>query len=188
MKKIIVMFFVALLMHGTACAQEKTLYEISLDTISLVEAYTACSEPDAACTKEDARAMLVTAKSSLADLRKLITSGNVQGMMITADEARIASERVKTVREQSVHTELFDAQCNQAIIFVDTLPNAVYGPLFILYYVIAVYLSGSSLGMVLQTAIAISVLLFVLIPLAIIGTALILASFVLLAPCLFWWL
>jgi hypothetical protein len=57
-----------------------------------------------------------------------------------------------------------------------------------LYYVIALSLSLSSLGVVLQTAIAVSVLLFVILPAAIIGTALILCSFVLLAPCLFWWL
>jgi hypothetical protein len=186
MKKITTMFFLALLMHGTVCAGEKTLYDISQDTISLVEAYTACADPGAACTEGDARAMQAAAKSSLADLKMLIASGNVQRMMLTADEARIASERIKTVREQSVHTELFDAQCNQAILFVNSLPNAVYGTLFILYYAIGVLVS--QLGVVLQTAIAVSVLLFVIIPAAIIGTALILGSFILLAPCLFFWL
>ena len=45
MKKIIGMLFFALLVHGTAFAREKTLYDISQDTILLVEAYTACAEP-----------------------------------------------------------------------------------------------------------------------------------------------
>jgi membrane-bound ClpP family serine protease len=188
MKKIITIFFLVLLMHCTVCAGEKTLYDISQDTISLVEAYTACADPGAACTEGDARAMQSAAKNSLADLRVLIASGNVQRMMMTADEARMASERIHTVREQFVQIELFDAACNQAILFVNFLPNAVYGSLFILYYVIALSLSLSSLGVVLQTAIAVSVLLFVILPAAIIGTALILCSFVLLAPCLFWWL
>jgi hypothetical protein len=186
MKKITAMFFLALLMHGTACAQEKTLYEISRDTISLVEAYAACADPGAACTEDDARAMLAAAKSSLADLTQLMTSGTVKPMMITADEARSASERVKTVRQQSVHIELLDSQCNQAILIVNYLPNVVYGTLYAFYYALGTALS--SVGVVLQTAIMLSALLLVIIPGAIIGTAFILASFVLLAPCLFWWL
>jgi len=186
MKKITFIFCVALLAQGTAFAQDKTLYEISRDSISLIEAYTSCANPDSACTEDDARAMQTAAKSSLADLKQLIASGNMQRMMLTADEARMASERINTVREQFVHIELFDAPCNQAMIIVESFVRLVYGSLMVFY--LGVAYSVMLLNPVLQAAVISAAILFVIIPGVIIGTALILCSFVLLAPCLFWWL
>lgn len=186
MKKIILMFFAALLMHGTAFAGEKTLYDISRDTISLIEAYTACADPGAACTEGDARAIQTAAKNSLADLNLLIASGNVQSMMMTADEARTLSGLANTVREQFMTIELFDAPCNQAIIIVGSFVRLVYGSL-IMFYLLVAY-GVMLLNPVLQAAVVSAAMLFVIIPGVIIGTALILCSFVLLAPCLFFWL
>lgn len=186
MKKFSFLFFVALLMPGSAIAGEKTLYEISRDTISLVEAYTACADPGAACTQDDARALQAAAKSSLADLKLLIASGTMKHMMMTADEARTLSELAKTVREQFMTIELFDAPCNQAIILVGSFMRLVYGSL-IGFYLFVAY-SVMLLNPVLQAAVISAAMLFVIIPGAIIGTALILGSFVLLAPCLFFWL
>ncbi len=174
-----------LLIHGTVFAGEKTLYDISKDTLSVIEAYTACADPGAACTEGDALAIQTSAKNSLADL-KLLASGNVQRMIMTVDEARTLGERANTVREQFMTIELFDAPCNQAIIIVGSFVRLVYGSLIVFYLLVAY--GVMLLNPVLQAAVVSAAILFVIIPGVIIGTALILGSFVLLAPCLFFWL
>ena len=107
-------------------------------------------------------------------------------MMMTADEARTLSGQAKTVREQFMTIELFDAPCNQAIILVGFFMRYVYGTLVMIYAWVA--LTVWHWGAVLQAVAFLSAMLFVIIPGFIIGTALILGSFVVLAPCLFWWL
>jgi hypothetical protein len=186
MKQITLMFFAALLAHGTAFAQDKSLYDISRDTLSCIEAYTACADPGAACTEGDARSIQTSAKNSLADLYLLIASGNVRRMMMTADEARTLSGQANTLREQFMTIELLDAPCNQAIILVGFFMRNVYGTLVMIYAWVA--LTVWHWGAVAQAVAFLSTMLFVIIPGFIIGTALILGSFVVLAPCLFWWL
>lgn len=185
MKKISIILFIALLMHGTAFAGGNTLYDISQDTISLVDAYTACADTAAACTEDDARVIQAAGKSLLADLKVLITSGNMQHMMMTADESRSIGERVRSVRERLMTIELFDAPCNQALLLVFVLMDVLQ---WVAVFPLVLFMIVQPLSPVLQAAVILAGLYFLTVPAVIICIALILASFVLLVPCLFFWL
>jgi hypothetical protein len=185
MKKFYVIVSFVFLLQGTAFAQDKTLYAITRDTFSLVEAYTACAGPGAACTEDEALAMQAAAKSSLADLKQLIASGDTQRMLMTVDEARAATGLAAAVQERFMHIQLFDAPCNQAHIFLVEIISFAVRTLGAIALVV-LYVASFS-GPVVQ-ALAVLLLLVVEIPLAIIFLPIILSSFVLLAPCLFWWL
>ncbi len=182
MKKWGLIVFFMLLIPAAALAQEKELYDISQDMFALVETYTACAARDSACTEDDARALQADTENSLRDLALLIKSGGFQSMQLTEDQARLLSERANLVRVQIAHIELFDALCNSAIRFLQ-------GVLGVMNYVLTLISwcfypgGGGVLGLALRMALASGLgVVFLMV------AALVPVAFVLMAPCLFWWL
>jgi len=121
MKETMLLFLFIVLIPAAACAQEKTLYDVSEDMLFLTEAYAACADRDSACTREDVQSLKAGAKEGLRDFVKLVQSGNRSRMMLTPDQARALSVRAGQVREQLVHIEIADESCNAAVYFFTRL-------------------------------------------------------------------
>lgn len=179
MKKRGPLIFFVLLLPAAALAQEKTLNDISLDMFALVDAYTACATGDIACTGEDALVLQTEAENSLRDLAVLIRSGSVQRMVVSADQARTLSERASSVRWRLAHIDLFDAQCNRSIYLMRSALLFMGKFLFLIVYFFSGGVTGSPFGWIFALA---------LTPFLLISMAAVLGVFVLMAPCLFWWL
>lgn len=179
-KKVRIVCFV-LLLPAAALAQEKTLYEISRDTIALVDTYTACAAGDIACTGEDALALQADAENSLRDLIMLVKSGRAQHMIMSADQARTLSDRASSVWGRLAHIELFDVPCNRSILLMMRALSFMGQVLGLIMY----FFAGGVIGGVCLGCYVIAVLLT---PVLAISIAFVLGAFVLMAPCLFWWL
>ncbi len=178
MKKMMLLFLCVLALPSASPAQEKTLYDISSDSITLLEAYAACAERDTTCTADVALSLQADAKKSLRDLVQLIRSGNLQAMHITADQAYGARGRVRAVQDRLAQVEVFEAQCNQAIMLLEQNMHKAF--------VIFGYMVLLIPNMIFSPELFPQFL--VCIPLLFFYMAAILGSFVFLAPCLFWWL
>ena len=178
MKKSSLIVCFVLLIPAAALAQEKALYDISLDMIALVETYAACAARDSSCTEDDALALQADAEQSQRDLALLIKSGSAQRMKLSAGQARILRERANSVRERLVHIELFDALCNRAIYFMEGIFGLMSGVL----YVMSMFLGYGSVGVLtIVLAVVFAAILLIL-------SAFVPVAFLLMAPCLFWWL
>lgn len=181
MKKSSLIVCFLLLIPAAAHAQEKTLYDIAQDMFALVEAYTACAAGDSACTGDDALALQAEAENSLRDLAKLIRSGSVQQMIISTDQACILSERASSMRGRLAHIELFDAQCNRSILLMMQALFSMGQVLWLMMYFFAA-------GIIGEVCLGCYVIAIALTPLLLISMIFVLGAFVLMAPCLFWWL
>jgi hypothetical protein len=178
MKLRTIIVFYVLLGPTAVFAGEKALYDIGQDICAVVERYAACAARNGSCTEDEARAVQSDAESSLRDLEMLIRSGSAQRIIITAGQARRLSERANSVRGRLAQIELFDALCNRVIRFTQYFFSLMAGALYIISMILG-YGGIGAVNIVIVIALGAGLLLL--------GT-LVLASFFLMAPCLFWWL
>lgn len=176
MKKISLVVCCMLLLPSAAIAEEKTLYAICQDMVVLIETYTDCASGDIACTEEDALLLQTAAKKSLSDLRMLIRSGSMQSMLLSYGQARNLSEQASSVHRKLAHIEIFDALCNATIILMLSVFNVAL-ELLSTISIALIYLGIFGLPLAL---LAVFFLVLAIVAL--------LCCFVLMAPCLFWWI
>jgi hypothetical protein len=167
---------IALLLHGAACAQETTLHAITLNTLDIIEAYQACAAEPGACDRDEAMALQADAKQCLRDFAGLVSAGRFRSLMLSPGQARQLAERAGETRHRIVQLELFDSACNLAIYFTQKLISGIAG--FLFYMTVIVLYVPATIGVVVLLCTA---FLIVSVPV-------LLASFVLWAPCLLWWL
>lgn len=167
MKKSILVAFLILLLPAASFAQEKMLYDIAEDTITLAEATINCAAPEGSCTESDGIALKADAKNSLRDIWGLMCSGDLRSMKFSAEQILYLSSRLESLASRLVHAEMFETACN-------------LGPLFIysayMLYVLLVSVSWGLLGFLL-----VLICIVLSIVLSLIGSLLLLT-------CLFGWI
>ncbi len=178
MKLVSLMLCFVLLGPAAAYAQEKTLVAISQDMFAVVEAYAACADNETICTADDVQELQSAAAHSLGDLARLLRSGRLQSLHITAGQALLLSQRARALRNRLQGLPRLDAMCNGAIL---AFADAVFFLNQVFYYGLAglVINFGTLWWFVVVAALPI---LFVF------ALACVLSAFLLMAPCLFWWL
>ncbi len=117
MNKAMVLVFFAVLFPVAVYAEQKTLYDISENTLFLVEAYTACADRENVCTREEAHAIKAGMENCFRDFVLLVKSGSRSQLMLTPDQAKALSLRARAVRDQLSHSENANEVCNASIYF-----------------------------------------------------------------------
>lgn len=183
MKKYSLVACCLLLLPAAALGQEKDVYTVGRDMVVLVDAYAACAGQDAACTEDDALALQADAENMLHDIAALMRPGRGRSRALTADQALQLSRQFVPVHERLVHVQLFDAACNFALRFLENVIFLMKGLLSLIYLIY--HPSGS--GGVLVDAIRLACAGGIGVVILMVGT-LVPVAFILMAPCLFWWL
>jgi hypothetical protein len=165
MKKIVIVAFFVLILPAASFANDKMVYGIADNMITLVEGTISCTAPGGLCTEADAIALKADAGKGLRDIMGLIMSGNLSGMKLSTDQTLYLSSRLEALKSQFVHIGMFETACNLGFVLLN------YG----------VFLIGAGL--------------FYLLPLPPVGIVGLLGGIVLvpvsclvLLTCLFWWL
>jgi hypothetical protein len=84
---------------AAASASDKTLYEISAETISLLDGFSVCLAADS-CSADDFALLKAGATISLTDGVRLLKSGNAQAMKLTFRQAGTLMAKVRQVKAQ----------------------------------------------------------------------------------------
>ena len=175
MKIMALTIFFGLCFHGTVCAQEKTLYDINQETLTLTESFLFCAENKGACSEDDVLALKADAVNGMHDLVRFAKTGSWGSLAITQQQARVLYARAIDLKKRLAHIEAFDGVCNIAIAFFQLSIWAFIGFLYAIgYFLIQLF----GLFVVIIQVLAV----FMIAPL------LIMLGIVLSLPCLFWWL
>ena len=164
MKKVIVIVCCGVLFSSAACAQEKTLHEISEIILTNAEATIQCVAAKNECSEGDVLALKAAAVDDMRDVVLLVTSGNMNRMRLTNDQVVALNARLGALKIQLAQVKLVEWMCNFGVLLVSSAQSSIGLGLF--------YLP----------------LLYISIPSLAIGLIMFPVGCLVMLSCLFWWL
>ena len=101
-------------MSCTLQVPENRLYQISARTLIIAETLAACAHHDSACTEEDGRALQANAETALQDLTRLIKSGDMHALAVSAEEGEALRAWSEEIRGRFSQIEMLEGTCKSA--------------------------------------------------------------------------